>query len=367
MGKDWKYFKDVQAIINILKKYESIVIYDVETTGLNKTKDKIIQFSAIRYKLPEFKEMKRMDIYIKAPFSINGTVASEKNGITDEILDEKGMEEYEAFDLITEFIKEDDLIAGYNNQRFDDSLMKVLYSNYKKEFTYSDNIDVYKFIKWIIPPEDVTVEVIVEKDGKEKKEKKASYTLENVTNYYDPENNIVFHSSINDVEATGYVFHKTLEFAEELITKYLNEEEERSAIPRKDAKVSSIRLFNPSKNLRRVYVNTDQGTVYYDDLTHKWRGKKTGIIDAIDIESVVKQVFTELGIKTESELFAEVQRLDKIKKAKELFGIWKDFTQEKLDNKKEELLKEESDEKEIKKIKSAYNLLIKEYVGKEAA
>ena len=48
MEINWKYYNDIKAIMKSINSYETIVIYDVETTGLSKKKDQIIQFSAIR-------------------------------------------------------------------------------------------------------------------------------------------------------------------------------------------------------------------------------------------------------------------------------------------------------------------------------
>lgn len=311
----WKYYDEANSTINTLLDYKSIVIYDVETTGLNKKIDKIIQFSGIRYTLPDWTEEGRIDIYIKPPFKINGSEASEKNGITDEILEEKGIPELEAYHLITNFIKEDDLIAGYNNQRFDDKMMETLYKAHKNEFKYKENIDIYKFVKMIVPAEAVTIMEKVIKDNKEVEKKKVSYTLENVTHYYDPENEIQFHSSINDVEATSFVFVMAMTEAQMMINEYIEQENARKAVPRQDAKVLYVNLYNPSKNIKRVYVKTDQGTLFYDEIKHEWRAK-TGSVDSLNMDGIVSQVFDMLDITKESELFNAAVRAER-KKQKE--------------------------------------------------
>ena len=303
MEKNWKYYNDIKAIIKSTESSKSIIIYDVETTGLSKTKDRIIQFSAIRYQMPEWEEMERIDLYIKSPFAINGTAASEANGITDEMLDEKGVSEDEAFEQIKKFMGSNNYIGGYNNQRFDDGMMDELYKRHKEIFRYAGNIDIYKFAQMIVPPEHVMAEVITVKNGREKKEKKASYKLKNVTDFYNPGNTIRFHSSINDVEATAYVFQKTIEDAKQMIKEYEGQEEMRKDIPRQHAHIKNISLFNPSQRLKRVYVNTDQGTVYYDEITHKWAASKKGVIDSIDMDEIVACVFKMLNITEENELY----------------------------------------------------------------
>lgn len=347
MEKKWKYFDEAKQVVNTLNSYKSVVIYDVETTGLKKNIDKIIQFSAIRYEIPSWKELARIDIYIKSPFAINGSIASEKNGITDELLEEKGISEEEAFKQISSFISKDDLISGYNNTRFDNKMMEVLYKNHGQVFEYKDNIDVYKFVKTIIPPEAVTIKTI--EDGKEKI--KVSYTLENVTRYYDPENETVFHSSINDVEATGFVFAMVIADLTMQIAETEEQENKRKDIPRQDAKVFSISLFNPSKLIKRVYVYTDQGSIFYDELSHEWKAK-TGSIDSLNVKGILNQVFAMLNIESEADLYNAAVRADKDKQAMNLLDLKKGFTSNQL---------EENYASSIKKLDKQYALL----TGKE--
>lgn len=371
MEINWKYYNDIKAIMKSINSYETIVIYDVETTGLSKKKDRIIQFSAIRYQVSSWKEIDRIDLYIKSPFAINGTAASEANGITDELLEEKGISEKEAFEQIKEFMSLKDCICGYNNQRFDDGMMAELYTRHKDTFGFACNVDIYKFVQMIVPPEHVMVEMVTVKNGKEKKEKKASYKLKNVTDFYSPGNTIKFHSSINDVEATAFVFQKTMEDAKKMIMEYEEKEELRKDIPRQSANIKSISLFNPSQRLKRVYINTDQGTIYYDEISHKWAASKKGVINSIDMDKIVADVFKMLDISEENELYKKVQWEDKMKHARALFN-WENvcYSEESLKVKKDEMISKVdlSDEKkgneEIKTIQSYYNALKREYFGK---
>jgi len=351
--KEWKYYNEVKSILNTINEYKSAVIFDLETTGFSKKNDRIIQFSAIRFSIPEFNEMERLDIYIKCPFKINGTEASNINHITDELLEEKGIDEYDAFSIISKFIKSDDIIMGYNNSRFDNPFMEEFYNRFHQEFTYKQNIDIYQFAKIIVPAEAMKIK---DESGKDK----VSYKLEYVTKYYNPETDVLFHSAIEDVAATGYVLKNIILDANSMINEFENNENKRKEIPRQDAKVWYINLFNPSKNLKRVYVKTDQGTVYYDDVQKKWRAK-TGSVDSLNMEGIVKQVFEQLKITSEAELFNAVVLKDKLDKAKQLFGFKSlYYSEDQLNQKYEALLKEDPEnEKRVKEIKSAYARLKK--------
>lgn len=311
MENKWKDNSLSREMLSLVEKYPSIVIYDLETTGLSKKKDKIIQFSAIRYKLPEVEETERIDIYIKCPFSVPET-ASEVNHITDELLAEQGISEKDAFLRISRFIKPDDLIGGYNNKSFDDKFMEILYKENKREFTFSDNIDVFKYAKSIIPPEKVMepTEVRNKNTGEVKLVDKPCYKLEKISSYLVGEN-YQFHSSIEDVAATGCVLGELLELSRELVWCEEQEEKARKSIPRQKATVLSVSFFNPSQNLKRVYVNTDQGTIYYNELNHKWAAK-TGSVNSIDMTEVIAQVFRLSGAKDESNLFYKMEKKDKV-------------------------------------------------------
>ena len=135
-----------------------------------------------------------------------------------------------------------------------------------------------------------------------------------------------------------------------------------------------LKIFPCSQRLKRVYVNTDQGTVYYDEITHKWAASKKGVIDSIDMDEIVACVFKMLNITEENELYKKVQWEDKVKRARSLFD-WENvcYSEESLKAKKDEMVKnvDLSDEKKgnekIKTIKSYYNVLRKEYFGKDVA
>lgn len=359
MSKEWKYYRDVKGIIKKTESRNSIVFYDLETSGIRKI-DTILQFSAIRFSLPDWKETEKIDLYIKCPFSVNGTKASEVNHITDEFLAENGLDREEAFKKIREFIHEDDLIAGYNNESFDNRFMERFYEDFGCEFKYADSLDVYKFAKMVVPPECVMVM------GEDKK-KKASYKLEILTKYYDPESTIAFHSAIEDVSATAFVYVMASAEAKQRIKEHDEEEEKRKAVPRQDATVLRINLFNPSQRIKRVYVSTDQGTVYYDEITHIWKAK-TGSIDSVNMNGILEQVFKKLGISKEGELYNAVVKRDKLERSLAILDMeLSELTSNRLEeayktilnDTMKESLPENEKEENIKSIKSAYNYVKK--------
>lgn len=307
MENKWKYYEEVKSILEKISKFKSIVIYDTETTGLKKDSDRILQFSAIRYDLKTWKQLDVLDIYIKCPYSVDGLKATEVNKITDELLDEQGIPEAEAFQKINNLIKEDDLIGGYNSDNFDNAFMTAFYKLFGKEFKYAASVDAYKLAKMVIDGNDVT-ELVTSKDknGRERTSRKPVYKLAKIASYYDPDYETEFHNSMGDVDATAHVLAMLIADAKFMIKDFEEEEAKRYAIPRNDAKVKSISLFNPSQTLQRVYVRTDQGSIYYDEVSKSWKAKN-GNINSIDMEDIIVQVFQKLGIKEEKELFPTVR------------------------------------------------------------
>lgn len=302
--KTWKDNSKTKEIIEILKKHDSVVVYDLETTGISRKKDRILQFSAIRYHIPGFEEMDRRNIFIKCPFSIPEELTA-INHIDDELLEKKGVEQTVAFEDISNFIKEEDFIAGYNNNSFDDVFMKNLYQEYGKEFKVADNVDIYKYVKTIVPPDKV-----MHMEPKSKK-MKPSYKLEYIMSYYAPENTIKFHDAIGDVSATAYVFKMAVEDGKKYIEERDSLEESRKEIVRKRIDILSINLFAPTAMIQRVYVNTDQGVFYYDDIKHIWEAK-SGNIASIDMESLIENAFKLTGTANETDFFKVMKKIGTI-------------------------------------------------------
>lgn len=299
----------IKNLVDKIKQANRITIYDTETSGLKKATDRILQFSGIQYELPSWEEVKRIDIYIKAPFSVYGLEACKINHISDELLEERGISEKEAFLQIKDFFTDAGIIAGYNNQKFDDGFIEALYKDHKESIDLSDTFDIYTFAKLIIPPEEVIHENV---RGKMMPSYKLCYTTE----YFDKDNTINFHSAISDVEATVFVLR-------ECIKKYEAESEENKSethVGKQLVTVEDAKIFNPSEKIKRVYINTSQGTIYYDTILKRWEAK-TGNIKSINMPYVLEQIFEKYDIENESELFSAVKGKNKDNGIKE--RLWK--------------------------------------------
>ena len=107
----------------------NLVCVDVETTGLSKQTDRIIQLSAVKFD-KNFKMLDRWNHYIKpsGTFTINEK-AKEVHGIDEKTLDNLGEK---LKDLIPDFLKfiEDCDYVTYNGNNFD---IAMLYADFERE------------------------------------------------------------------------------------------------------------------------------------------------------------------------------------------------------------------------------------------
>ena len=116
---------------------KTYLFYDLETTGLNKAFDQILQFAAIRTD-ENFKELERYDIIIKlrpdvipspgASITHRISIAKTKNGIS----------EYDAVRKIHTLLNEPGTVSlGYNTLGFDDEFLRMsFYRNLLPPYTH---------------------------------------------------------------------------------------------------------------------------------------------------------------------------------------------------------------------------------------
>lgn len=108
--------------MNAIKK--TYLFYDIETSGLNKCFDQVLQFAAIRTDL-ELNELERHEILVKLnPDTVPTPQAVITHKLTPEIL-ERGIPEYEAIVQIHQLLNMPGTISlGYNTLGFDDEFLR---------------------------------------------------------------------------------------------------------------------------------------------------------------------------------------------------------------------------------------------------
>ncbi len=109
-------------------KYEYILVFDFETTGLSPVDSRIIEIGALLLKRREdgqFKIDQELNVLIKQDAPLPEKIVEITN-ITDELLNEQGISEREAFEKFKLVHKKDALLVAYNLS-FDYAFLTNLY------------------------------------------------------------------------------------------------------------------------------------------------------------------------------------------------------------------------------------------------
>lgn len=198
MSNIWNYFgqggrhywcnkTNTLDFYNAVMQGKKFLIFDLETTGLKKNADVIVEFSAIvMEKIGKYYQMTdTIEQYIKPPFQMTDEVIA-VHGITNEFLEDKMMEE-EAWPIIHNFFEKhkDAIISGYN-VNFDIKFMTAYASRMKEIFEPTDVIDIFGIVKENIFPD--------EHDGCRK--------LSHILEILYPGKTYQFHNASDDILAT---------------------------------------------------------------------------------------------------------------------------------------------------------------------
>ena len=176
----------------------NLVVFDLETTGLDKTKHQIIQYAGIKIDQDTNEIIDELNIYIQPhkPYLIN-IQAYIKHGISPEFLADKPHIEDVAQQIIN-FMKDCDILS-YNGLSFDLSFLIYELNKYGFKFDVSD-VDCYDSF-------------IIEKriHGM-----KLEDTYKRYTGHTMEENGLEAHNALSDVKATLTIFNKQKEAYPEL-------------------------------------------------------------------------------------------------------------------------------------------------------
>ena len=125
-----------------LNLQKSIVFFDIEATGLNVVRDRIVQIALIKYE-PNNPEPKEYQTLINPEYPISPE-AMAVHGISPEMVANQPTFEQVA-DTLFDFIGDADL-SGYNSDRFDVPMLMEEFHRVGKEFTLDNRnlIDVQK-------------------------------------------------------------------------------------------------------------------------------------------------------------------------------------------------------------------------------
>ena len=265
-----------KADLEKMKERKVFVVYDLETTGLDLENDVPIQISAIRYALRDkvYTVDDTMSMYINTDRTISEG-AARVNRMTKGKLEtlSGGKTEDDLFPLIEEYFVFGTIpVVGYNNTRFDDILMRKMFERHGKQFRPEVSLDVFQMVNdWL--PDDA----------------KIKRNLASISSYYGiTDAKEEFHEATFDTAATAKLFMK-------LARNYY-----KVPVPVKKTLVTKITLWDSNPRIPRLYVQTEDGEVYYDIRRHAWCNKSVNM-DVIDMDDIVSQAYAMAGVETEGE------------------------------------------------------------------
>lgn len=198
MKNIWNYFdKDGRTYwcnkTNTLKFWQEaqkgsrFIIFDLETTGLKKKADVVVEFSAlVAEKINGFYTfVDSVEYYIRPVFKMTPEVIA-VHGITNEFLEDKPTEE-EIFPEIKAFFDKykDAVITGYN-VGFDIKFMEEMYKRQKLTFAPENVVDVFAMVK-----ENIFFD-----------EHEGNRRLSEILPVLFPGKSYKFHDSSDDIKAT---------------------------------------------------------------------------------------------------------------------------------------------------------------------
>ena len=181
-------------------KYKSIVFFDLETTGLDPINDRIIEIGVLQVDFKTLTVTNELNLLVNQDIEISEKI-TEITGITNKMLKENGVGEFEMYSQIEKYLTEDSLLVAYNTQ-FDINFLMQLYRRIKQDISYifkNDMLDI----------------MAVYRDRKG-----YPHRLQNAIEMYsvDLENT---HRALDDIKATFEVF-KEMSKEKKNVASYIN-------------------------------------------------------------------------------------------------------------------------------------------------
>lgn len=267
-----EYQENIDRLKELIRQGRPVVFFDLETTGVRPSFDRIVSFSAIKYVFDgkTLREADRMDMFINPGFHIPDG-ASAVNGITDEKV-KNCPREYDAFDPIHRFLGDNPVVCGYNSVNFDEKFMDNMYMRQSgKNFTPEHHTDVIKMARECVEC--------------------SSYKLSEVTHEMGCDKGISFHMSIEDVIATKRLF--------DLLLPYYSKKNRKLEENRIRLYVKGLSLWERSYKMKRLYVKTyPYSKTYFDIFKKEWKSD----IDNADLDRLKRDVFLYADVTDEKEL-----------------------------------------------------------------
>ena len=249
--------KSGSSFFHLLSKFDSFIIFDTETMGL-KEHDEILQFSGKLYTIQKenysFTTKETIDLYIKPKKTIPKKIIS-LTGITNEFIADYPQEE-DVVKEIFSFLNKADFSIAYN-ANFDRKKLEGMASRCGYFVQQMPKmLDLLPMVRDCFINEPVD-----------------NFKLETIVEYCRPDNDLTFHSSIEDVQASQYILEECIKIYKEAIL--YSYDEEKKQIAHLNWASPFINPKMPSMQRIRLNINDDRfGNIYWDIRKKGWDCKR---------------------------------------------------------------------------------------------
>lgn len=271
MSTKYNFLKqDLKAMTND----KDFFCFDVETTGLSPTDNRIIQLSMIhgRFDGEKGEEIDRMNFYInpgKDHLPLPEKIV-DLTGITTETVENEGISEQEAIQRIQKFFGDHKINVTGWNVSFDCKFLTSLYARQLLEFQPNLVVDSMQIAKQLIPKTEIE-----------------NYKLITVAKHFHLDEGVSFHDSMEDTYVTYLIF---LMLYHEIFEDHSDDEEALRLIRPIVYKMQSWKkFFSKNSIIKRIYLTTSVGTIFYDQYTDQFQSKDGNLdLDMIDVNYLME-------------------------------------------------------------------------------
>ena len=256
----WRSDNTRQNLVSALQHNDTIVVFDLETTGFSPVKNHVIQLAAQKIKVEngKFRVEEEFNTYINPGYSLPPKIV-EVTGITDEVLFNAPCEE-DIFDDICNFFSGIAVVCGYNVS-FDIEFMKEMYMRRGLSFEFDYVLDILEMARDIVP-----------------KSETSTHKLGVIAALYGVDAGLTFHNAMDDVIATARLLQVfACEYNDVQATSI-------KVVPKKQARIYSMRYWEGYRGKSRIYIQTNLGSFYYDIMSQSWDKKPDNPNDLKDID-----------------------------------------------------------------------------------
>lgn len=251
-----------------------------ETTGVAKNA-KIIQFSAIRYKINadfSLEQIDFFDTYINPDEKLKAKI-TEITGISQDMIEKCPKEDIIAKDIVAYLSKAS--IYAAHNAPFDIDKINAMFERIGIEFCLPAPkvIDTLPCARDCFPDLD-------------------SYKLQDIVENIDTENQFRYHNSLEDIKATALVLEQEVKKYQQLLENIYAQPFKRTA----HLNWASCNINTRAKSQQRIKLNIDEdlyGNIFWDIPKKRWdckRDKKsTQLFAEINMTNLEEQVLHRYG------------------------------------------------------------------------